>query len=91
MQNRKTKIIDGTDREILRALYEQRPLDGRQIARRVGITASAVAPRLLNLLFLGIIRKVKVGAMRNFQREINGQMVRIKAPRRVMWDLDIKY
>ncbi len=91
MQSRKTRVIDGTDREILRALYEKRPLAGRQIARRVGITASAVAPRLCNLLSVGIIKKVKVEGMRHFQREINGQMEMVKCPRRIIWDLDIKY
>ena len=91
MQNRKTSIIDGTDREILRALYEKRPLAGRQIARLVGITASAIAPRLNNLKDFGIIKKVRVDSIRHFQRKINGQICRINAPRCVMWDLDIKY
>jgi hypothetical protein len=57
----------------------------------VGITASAVAPRLNNLMASGIIRKVRVETIRHFQREINGQTISIKAPRRIMWDLDIKY
>jgi len=91
MQNRKTRVIDGTDREILRALYEKRPLAGRQIARRVGITASAVAPRLNNLMGLGVVKRARVDSIRHFQREINGQIEQVKAPRCIMWDLDIKY
>ncbi|OGJ21186.1 hypothetical protein A3K73_05030 [Candidatus Pacearchaeota archaeon RBG_13_36_9] len=91
MQSRKTRVIDGTDREILRALYEKRPLAGRQIARRVGITSSAVAPRLNNLMASGIIKKAKVEAVRHFQREINGHSSRVNSPRRIIWDLDIKY
>ncbi len=90
MQKRKTKVIDGKDKEILKTLYEKRPLAGRQIARRVGITASAIAPRLNNLEEMGILKKSQKG-IRNFSRKMNKEVVKIRSPKCIMWDLDIKY
>jgi hypothetical protein len=91
MQNRKTCIIDGTDREILRVLYEKRPLVSRQIATMVGMTASAIAPRLNNLLEMGILKRAEDGEPRSFDKKLNGHLVRVKSPKCIMWDLDIKY
>jgi DNA-binding Lrp family transcriptional regulator len=91
MQKRKAKIIDGKDKEILKALYSARPMVGRQIARKVGITASAIAPRLNNLEEMGFLKKADIGEIRSFNKKLNGNLVKVKVPKSIMWDLDIKY
>jgi DNA-binding Lrp family transcriptional regulator len=91
MQKRKTKIIDGKDKEILKVLFSEKLLVGRQIARRVGITAAAVAPRLHNMEELGFLKRADVGELRSFDKELNGHLVKVKSPKHVMWALDIKY
>jgi DNA-binding Lrp family transcriptional regulator len=90
MKERKKKILDGIDKEILRVLYIRKPLVGRQIAKAVGLTASAISPRLENLRKLGIIKPVKISGMRVFSRKFGNQTIKIKSPRNIFWDLDIK-
>jgi DNA-binding Lrp family transcriptional regulator len=85
MQKRKSKILDGVDKDILRVLYEKKSLPGRQIARKVGLTASAVAARLDNLRCLGYLRKSE-GVMRCFQRRDS----KVKSPICINWELDLK-
>lgn len=85
MQKRKTKILDGVDKDILRVLYEKTSLPGRQIAKKVGLTASAVAPRLNNLRGLGYLKKSE-GEIRCFKRK----NARIKSPLCIRWELDLK-
>ncbi len=85
MQKRKTKILDGVDKEILRVLYEKKSLPGRQIARKVGLTASAIALRLDNLMCLGYLRKSE-GAIRCFNRRNS----KVKSPICIHWELDLK-
>ena len=90
MKKRKKRVLDGIDREILRVLYIRRPLVGRQIARSVGLTSSAIAPRLMNLKEMGIIKPVKISKIRVFERKFGNQIVKIKAPRNIFWGLDLK-
>lgn len=85
MQKRKSKVLDGVDKEILRILYEKKSLPSRQIARKVGLTASAVSPRLNNLCFMGYVRK-RAGIVRRFER--NSQ--KMEAPTFINWELDLK-
>jgi len=85
MQKRKTKVLDGVDKEILRVLYEKKPLPGRQIARKVGLTASAISPRLNNLQSMGYLRKTE-GAVRCFRRNKE----KVEAPICISWELDLK-
>lgn len=59
MQKRKTKVLDGTDKDILQVLYES-PSNNRRLAKKVGLSPSAVAPRLDNLCCLGLLKKTKV-------------------------------
>lgn len=90
MQKRKNENFDGTDREILRTLYKERPLVSRQIAKSIGLSASAIAPRLNNLKTKGIIKQTRVERIRSFKRTFGSQIKIIKAPRSIFWDLDLK-
>ena len=56
MKKRKKRELDGIDREILRVLYKRKNLVSSAIARYVGLSASAIFPRLENLKDKGIIR-----------------------------------
>ncbi len=87
---RKKKTIDGMDKEILRSMREtERQLTSRQIAMGVSISGSAILPRLNNLKSQGLI-KTKSGGMRTFDREIKGKKIKIKAPSKRFWMLDLK-
>jgi DNA-binding Lrp family transcriptional regulator len=90
MAKRKKKILDGIDREILRALLYRRPLVSRQIAKYVGISSPAIFPRLDQLKDLGIIKISRISGIRYFEREFNYKIKKIKSPRSIHWDLDIK-
>jgi len=90
MKIRKKKILDGIDKEILRVLYLRRPLVSRQIAKSVGLTASAIRPRLNNLVERGLIKKSKISKMRIFKRRNRGKIIKINSPRYIFWDLDLK-
>jgi len=89
MKKRKKKNLDGIDREILRALYREGALVSSAIAKRVGLTASAITPRLVHLKDLGILRHGKVLGLRTFRRKFNNKSVLIKAPRSIFWEIDL--
>ena len=90
MRNRKKKILDGIDREIIRILYKKSQLTSRKIARVVGLTDSAIFPRLNSLKDEGIIKISKTETIRTFERDFNGVTKKIKAPRTIHWALDMK-
>ena len=90
MKKRKKQVIDGIDREILRILYCKRPLVSRQIANKVGLTSSAIKPRLNSLKDKGFIKIVKTSAIRCFEREYGDKKIKIKSPRNIFWDLNLK-
>ena len=90
MKLRKKEVLDGIDREILRVLLKRRPLVSRQIAGKVGLTPSAIAPRLMNLKKKGILKTVKILGMRKFKRKCKNKIRNIKSPRSIYWDIDIK-
>ncbi|MBR9705749.1 MarR family transcriptional regulator [Candidatus Pacearchaeota archaeon] len=90
MQIRKKQSLDGIDREILRLLYKISPLVSSQIAKKVGLTAAAIAPRLHCLQKKGIIKKSKVSKIRTFHRVISGKSIIIHAPRSIYWGIDLK-
>ncbi len=94
---RKKTTIDAIDREILRnILNARRNLTGNQISKKVKLSPSAIAPRLNNLKSQGIIRPIKISGMRSFNRTFkikdSGKLLtkKIKAPRSIFWDLDLK-
>jgi len=90
---RKKTTIDGMDRQILREILDsRRQLTGNQISKKVGLTPSAIRPRLNNLRSKGIIKPVKTMGMRNFKRSFgeNQKLVNIKSPRSIFWDVDLK-
>lgn len=89
MIERKTKELDGIDREILRVLFLYRPLVSRKIAQNVGLSASAIAPRLKNLENLGIIKKVKLSGLRKYKVNSKKGSRRIKSYQSIYWDLDL--
>jgi predicted transcriptional regulator len=89
MQVRKKKVLDGIDKEILRTLYEKRPLVSREIAKSVGLTAGAIAPRLNNLKKKRILKIKGTEGLRTFKRSFNGKVKLIKSPRSILWDLDL--
>lgn len=85
MQIRKKKILDGIDREILRVLYSRRNQVSSQIAKSVGLSTSAIFPRLYNLESKGIIKISKKGGIRRFKKN----SLKIDSPRKIFWDLDV--
>jgi DNA-binding Lrp family transcriptional regulator len=89
MKNRKKKILDGIDKEIIRVLLQRRPLVSRQIAKYVGLSAAGISSRLENLENLGIIKKTRKSKDRVFVRSYGKKKVTIHAPRNIYWDLDL--
>ncbi len=98
---RKKTTIDSIDRAILRDLRDsRRKLSGNQIAKKVNLSASAIAPRLNNLKNKGIIKPFSVSGMRKFERtfkikipnskKTKTRKVNIQTPRSRLWVLDIK-
>ena len=88
---RKNKILDGIDREILRYLHQSsKSLVSSNIAKCVGLTPSAISPRLNNLKSQGIIKQTKITGLRSFNRQFGNRSVRISAPRSIFWGLDLK-
>jgi DNA-binding Lrp family transcriptional regulator len=90
MQKRKKKDLDGIDREILRLLYYDGPLVGSKIGNLVGLSASAIAPRLENLKEKGIIRQGKVLGIRTFKKKVAGRTIKVNSPRSIYWEIDLK-
>ncbi len=93
---KKRRVIDSRDREILRFLdIANRPVSGTAIADKIDLSIPAIQPRLINLKKQGIIKPVKIGGMRSFNRTFKikktGREVtkRIRAPSRILWGLDI--
>ncbi len=88
---RKKKTIDGMDREILRSLSRRgRVLSGRQIAHKVNLSPSAIAPRLNNLKSHGYVKKMIVQKTRVLDRKIGGKIIKVRAPRTIFWGIDLK-
>lgn len=85
---RKKKTIDAVDREILRMLSKRNPLVGKRIAKGVGISPAAIAPRLNNLRSQGILTARSTG-LRKFNRTFGKKLTRVKAPRSIFWDIDL--
>ena len=90
MQKRKKRELDGIDREILRLLYGYSPLVSSKIAKCVGLSASAIAPRLNSLKEQGIIKYSKVSGTRKFKRDFGGKKVKINSPRSIFWEIDLE-
>lgn len=89
MKIRKKNILDGIDKEILRVLLIRRPLVTRKIAQVVGLTSSAITPRLRRLKNEGILKISKEDKQRVFKRKFGNRIVTIRAPRNIFWDLDL--
>jgi DNA-binding Lrp family transcriptional regulator len=94
---RKKKTIDGMDRAILRSIYDsRRSLSGATIARRVNLSPSAIAQRLINLKTKGIIIPTKITGVRTFKRTFQIKGIKkpvtrtIRAPRSIMWGINLK-
>lgn len=90
VQKRKKKDLDGIDREILRLLYYDGPLVSSKIGHLVGLSASAIAPRLENLREKGIIRHGKVLGIRTFKKKIAGRTIKVNSPRSIYWEVDLE-
>ncbi len=93
---RKKKTIDGVDRAILRSIHgSRRNLSNRQIATKVGLSPSAISPRLNNLKSQGIIKPTKIEGMRIFKRTFKIKGVKnpvtktIRAPRSIHWGINL--
>ena len=86
----KTKeiFIDGIDRKILRVLYLRHTLVGSQIAKYICISCSAISPRLINLMKLGIIKPVKKSGLRVYKRNFGDHIKKIESYSRIAWDLN---
>ena len=90
VNQRKKRIIDGIDREILRNLHKKESMTGNQLAKKINFTASAITPRLRNLESKGIIKTHQIGKTRIFERTFKGKKRKIKVPRSIHWSLDLK-
>ena len=91
MQVRKNKILDGVDKDILRVLYyKNKPLVGSEIARVIGLSCTAISPRLNSLLEKGILRKSKISKLRKFKRNYNNKIKKINSHSRIYWEIDLK-
>lgn len=82
------------DREILRVLYNQgnynKTASGAIIARAVNLSPPAITSRLRNLQAHGIVKPIKCGNMRNFERTFGKQARKISIPSKICWVLDLK-
>ena len=88
---KKRRIIDSRDREILRLLNNaRRPMSGFQIAKRINLSPPAIRPRLNNLRSMGIVKPSKQFGMRIFKRQFPNEIKIIKAPSKILWELDLK-
>ena len=90
MHIRKNKVIDGVDRQILRVLYIQGSLVSREIAKNIGISSSAISPRLENLKEMGIIKQSYQSSIRKFRRKNKGKQKTIISPIKKIWKIDLK-
>lgn len=94
MKNKRNRrLIDSTDGDTLRLLYhKKKPLTGNRIAKSIGISPSALSPRLKRLHSNGIIKPVRIGGTREFKRKFGDskKYTKIIAPRSISWALDIK-
>ncbi len=86
-QIKKKRLVDSTDKEILRFMYDankiNRQITGNQIAKKINLSAPAIKPRLLNLQRQGIVKPISTGKMRLLGK-------RTKAPSRIFWGIDFK-
>jgi len=89
-RERKKKEIDGIDREILRLLYSNGTLVSSAIAKFVGLSPSAIAPRLQSLEDKEILKKSKVLGMRKFKKKVKGGVVTVKSSRGIYWEIDLE-
>ena len=95
MKKRPRKVLDGVDRNILRLLYAaRRPLTGNQIAQKIHYSSPAVKRRLVALQSRSIIKPLRRGKVRIFDRSfiIKGRKIikKVRAPSRILWGLDIQ-
>ena len=90
MQKRRKQIIDGIDREIVRSLYDYGPLVSSKVAKIVGLSASAIFPRLFNLKERGIIKQSSHLANRIYNRNFGKRIVRIVSSRGIFWEIDLE-
>lgn len=90
MKKRKKRELDGIDREILRVLYKREGLVSSAIATHVGLSPSAIFPRLVNLEERGIIKKKRVSKERVFFRSFGGKKKKIKSYQSIFWKIDLK-
>jgi len=90
IRKRKKKEIDGIDREILRLLSSKGVLVSSAIAKFVGLSPSAIAPRLQNLEDKEILKRSKVLGMRKFKKKVKGGFVTVKSPRGIYWEIDLE-
>ncbi|MFA5857352.1 MAG: AsnC family transcriptional regulator [Candidatus Pacearchaeota archaeon] len=88
MKERKKKVLDGIDKEILRALMIRSPLVTSEIGKIVGLTSSAIKPRLNNLKTEGIIKISKTQGIRVFKRNFGNRQVTVRAARSISWEID---
>lgn len=88
---RKKRTIDGIDRDVLRFLRStNRTPTSRQIAQKVNLSGASIMPRLNNLKSQGIIKDIKCGKVRTFDRKFGNRNVKIKSPSMRCWALDLK-
>jgi predicted ArsR family transcriptional regulator len=90
MYKRKKRVIDGTDREILRVLLLKRPLVTMHIAKYIGLSSQCAKIRLCSLADKGIVKKSKTCGIRRYRRNFRGRQCIINSPQKIYWDLDLE-
>ncbi len=96
---KRKRLIDSTDRDILRLLNSaRRPLSGHQIANKIDLSPPAIKPRLRSLESQGILKKFSEGKNRVFDRtfpenkklNLPERDIRIVSPSKTLWGIDFK-
>ena len=90
MQVRVKKELDGIDREILRVLYKNGPLNARTISSAISLSAPAVSLRLNSMKEKGLLRIHSSLGLRSFTRKFGRGVIKIKSPRSIYWEVDLK-
>lgn len=87
----KQRRIDSVDKAIIRQLYEgTSPMTGNAIAQKISLSAPATRTRLEKLEKDGILKRVQELGVRTFERVFEKTTQIIKAPRAILWALNIK-
>ncbi len=91
VKRRKKTLLDGMDKNILRTIgSSRRALTGNQISQKVKLSPGSLKLRLDNMKMKGILKNPRIDKIRSFTRTIGNKKFKVKAPRNIFWDIDLK-